>query len=264
MAMGAIYNTKYLRVKETSQRLYAARQPSSTCKGSLPLALRLSTTSGSSAKPVRPSSGHFSALSHREYPTVAHPSPTPIRSASVSPTLVASLPGTPSDLSDAALDLPFAADSAHVADISASTISTPAVSGTPESDGESTDLYYPTSYSPHPSRLKRRRADPDCLIDVHPRPSKLLRQSLVDPAADHNMRYNGPGPSASASTSTSSLALNGDSNGVDGLATNGYGASKSSLELVRPTWGTLYKDSQLDREQVMRTILQALRDVGYA
>ncbi|KAG9102164.1 hypothetical protein FS749_014943 [Ceratobasidium sp. UAMH 11750] len=78
------------------------------------------------------------------------------------------------------------------------------------------------------------------------------------------MRYNGLGPLASASTSTSSLPLNGESNGVDGLVTNGYGTAKaSSVELVRPAWSTLYKDSQLDREQVMRTILQALRDVGY-
>ncbi|KAG8743894.1 hypothetical protein FRC10_011184 [Ceratobasidium sp. 414] len=78
------------------------------------------------------------------------------------------------------------------------------------------------------------------------------------------MRYNGPGPSASASASTSSLPLNGERNGVDGLATNGYSTVKPpSVEHVQPAWSTLYKDSQLDREQVMRTILQALRDVGY-
>ncbi|CAE6463396.1 unnamed protein product [Rhizoctonia solani] len=60
---------------------------------------------------------------------------------------------------------------------------------------------------------------------------------------------------------------NGAANPLDanGLATNGKSdSSSSSLALVQPPWSTLYKDSVHDREQVVRTILQALRDVGYA
>jgi hypothetical protein len=203
--------------------------------------------------------------------TVAHSTTTPIASdsGSVSPTLVASLPGTPSDLS---LSAP-----SQVADISvpstplASAITTGRERDTADSDSDEEYNYVP-AYSPPPeesyllaahSIRKRRRVDDDYLIDVaYPRPSKLLRQSLVDPAADHDiMRYNGhtdePGPSGS----TSSLA-NGDGSNR-GLATNGY-ATKSPVPLVRPAWSTLYKDSQVDREQVVRTVLQALRDVGYA
>ncbi|KAG8721117.1 hypothetical protein FRC08_015611 [Ceratobasidium sp. 394] len=219
----------------------------------LPLALRLSTTSAA-ARCLAPI--------YWTTTTVAHSTTTPIPSdsGSVSPTLVASLPGTPSDQSFT-----------QAAEISAPPTPTAlAASGTAESDGDNDDelLDYQTlgavSYNLHSARRKRRRGDADGLIDVHPRPAKLLRPSLVDPAADHDMRYNGLGPLASASTSTSSLPLNGESNGVDGLVTNGYGTAKaSSVELVRPAWSTLYKDSQLDREQVMRTILQALRDVGY-
>ncbi|CAE6420686.1 unnamed protein product [Rhizoctonia solani] len=53
--------------------------------------------------------------------------------------------------------------------------------------------------------------------------------------------------------------------GNNGFATNGKSSSSSSssLALVQPAWSTLYKDSVHDREQVVRTILQALRDVGY-
>ncbi|CAE6340359.1 unnamed protein product [Rhizoctonia solani] len=61
-----------------------------------------------------------------------------------------------------------------------------------------------------------------------------------------------------------------DPNGTqsnNGFATNGKSSSSSSspssLALVQPPWSTLYKDSVHDREQVVRTILQALRDVGY-
>ncbi|CCO27691.1 putative WD repeat-containing protein C343,04c [Rhizoctonia solani AG-1 IB] len=49
----------------------------------------------------------------------------------------------------------------------------------------------------------------------------------------------------------------------NGFATNGKSSSSSSLALVQPAWSTLYKDSVHDREQAVRTILQALRDVGY-
>lgn len=117
------------------------------------------------------------------------------------------------------------------------------------------------------SRRKRRRVDGDYLIDVaHPRPSKLLRQSLVDPAADHDilaMRYNGHTEDQGHSASSSSLGNGDASNGAGGMATNGYATKSSSVALVRPPWNTLYKDSQLNREEVMRTILQTLRDVGY-
>ncbi|KAH7341082.1 WD40-repeat-containing domain protein [Rhizoctonia solani] len=58
---------------------------------------------------------------------------------------------------------------------------------------------------------------------------------------------------------------NDPSNGLagNGVATNGKESSSSSLALVQPAWSTLYEDSAHDREQVVRTILQALRDVGY-
>ncbi|KAF8609924.1 WD40 repeat-like protein [Ceratobasidium sp. AG-I] len=76
------------------------------------------------------------------------------------------------------------------------------------------------------------------------------------------MRYNGHTEDQGHSASSSNVANGDASNGAGGMATNGY-ATKSSVALVRPPWNTLYKDSQLDREQVMRTVLQALRDVGY-
>ncbi|CUA68118.1 putative WD repeat-containing protein C343,04c [Schizosaccharomyces pombe 972h-] [Rhizoctonia solani] len=62
--------------------------------------------------------------------------------------------------------------------------------------------------------------------------------------------------------------FNGDGN-ANGIDTNGKpssssSSSSSSLALVQPPWSTLYPDSVHDREQVVRTILQALRDVGYS
>lgn len=204
-------------------------------------------------------------------------SPIPSDSGSVSPTLVASQPGTPSDLS---LSAP-----SQVAEISAphsplaSATTTGPERGLVDSDDEeeySHDAYrrVASNSSPHhihshshSSRRKRRRVDGDYLIDiVHTRPSKLLRQSLLDPAADHDiigMRYNGHTEEQGHSASSSSLANGDASNGTGAVATNGY-ATKPSVALVRPPWNTLYKDSQLDREQVMRTVLQALRDVGYS
>ncbi|QRV99920.1 WD repeat-containing protein [Ceratobasidium sp. AG-Ba] len=236
--------TARVREMERDGKVYAAGEPLSTCK-------------------VRGAHGLFGLLHIFHLPpptTVAHSTTTPIPSdsGSVSPTLVASVPGTPSDLSaSASLPLP-AADTSRPP-----TPSALAVPGTADSDGDDDDNRHhttdPFSFAHH---LRKRRAD--CVIELlDPRPAKLPRSSVLDPAVDHDMRFNVPGPSASASTSTSSLGLNGESNG-DALPTNGYSASKSSVELVRPGWSSLYKDSQLDREQVMRVVLQALRDVGYS
>ncbi|CAE7110585.1 unnamed protein product [Rhizoctonia solani] len=146
-------------------------------------------------------------------------------SGSVSPTLVASLPGSPPDESI----------SNYIEDIYP---------------------YDPFNYSLGEIELgrKRRRIDADYLIDgEHPnshRPLKLARQ--LEPVPDHDqpMRYN-------------AHTHNSLSNG-NGIATNGKpSSSSSSLALVQPPWSTLYQDSVHDREQVVRVVLQALRDVGY-
>jgi hypothetical protein len=203
---------------------------------------------------------------------VAHSSVTPIPSdsGSVSPTLVASLPGSPPDDSLSVhysllteVSDPFA----PLASATTSAVSEEHLSAV----GLDIDLSLALD-----GRRKRRRIEPDYLIDVahpHTRPLKVPRQSVEDPAPDHDlrpMRYNGnvhePGPSGS----TAAVSNGDSSNGVDGFATNGHSTAKSSsssspssVALVKPTWTTLYKDSQHDREQVVRTVLQALRDVGY-
>ncbi|KAF8710474.1 WD40 repeat-like protein, partial [Rhizoctonia solani] len=118
---------------------------------------------------------------------------------------------------------------------------------------------------------KRRRIDTDYLIDdgqpdpdphsdsdSHPRPLKLPRQSLDISVPDHDrrpMRYTTHTDDPNGTQSNNGFATNGKSSSSS--------SSPSSLALVQPPWSTLYKDSVHDREQVVRTILQALRDVGY-
>lgn len=141
-------------------------------------------------------------LSPTTVATVAHSSTSPVQSdsGSVSPTLVASLPGSPLSL-EIISEIDFIID------------------------------------------RKRRPID----VLPHTRPLKLARHSIAAPATDHDlrpMRYNHQGSS-------------GDSNGI---ATNGHSKPSS---IVQPPWPTLYEDSPHDREQVVRTLLQALRDVGY-
>ncbi|CAE6517146.1 unnamed protein product [Rhizoctonia solani] len=166
--------------------------------------------------------------------TVAHSSTTPLASdsGSVSPTLVASPPGSPPE---EYLEYPFPDRYQY----SPLPLLAPAV-------GDSLGV----------ELGRKRRIDADYLIDVgHPRPFKLARQSL-DPAPDHDqMRY-------THDTLPAASEANGTANGLEGngIATNGKSSSSSSPALA---WSTLYKDSVHDREQVVRTILQALRDVGY-
>ncbi|KAG8691157.1 hypothetical protein FRC11_006268 [Ceratobasidium sp. 423] len=184
-----------------------------------------------------------------ENSTVAHSSTTPLASdsGSVSPTLVASLPGSPPD---STVSVHYSTDSEY-----------------PYPDRYLTLPPLPTVGDPLGATelgRKRRRIDADYLIDVehpnsHARPLKLARQSL-DPAPDHDlrMRY------THATLPAASEAFNGTANGVGGNGIhNGKSESSSSLALVQPAWSTLYEDSVHDREQVVRTMLQALRDVGY-
>ncbi|KAF8682694.1 WD40 repeat-like protein [Rhizoctonia solani] len=198
-------------------------------------------------------------------------------SGSVSPTLVASLPGSPPDESVSVqfsllsetegYTYPYTDSYQYPLPVDLPLPLPLSLSLPPETAGTLSGAATATIEAGR----KRRRIDTDYLIDdgqpdpdphsdsdSHPRPLKLPRQSLDISVPDHDrrpMRYTTHTDDPNGTQSNNGFATNGKSSSSS--------SSPSSLALVQPPWSTLYKDSVHDREQVVRTILQALRDVGY-
>ncbi|KAF8758864.1 WD40 repeat-like protein [Rhizoctonia solani] len=107
-------------------------------------------------------------------------------------------------------------------------------------------------------RRRTARPRPTFRFRFTPTALETPRQSLDISVPDHDrrpMRYTTHTDDPNGTQSNNGFATNGKSSSSS--------SSPSSLALVQPPWSTLYKDSVHDREQVVRTILQALRDVGY-